>query len=153
MRKLISLVAFLAIGGSASAALAQRCDPWQGSGGWGMGGPYARMYDPTTVTTLSGTIVSIDEVPGARGMAPGLHATIKTSKETLSVHLGPAWYLDNQDVKLQKGDTVEVKGSRVTYQGKPAVIAAEVKKGDATLKLRESDGRPLWAGWRRAPSP
>jgi hypothetical protein len=107
------------------------------------------MYDPSTVESLTGAIVSISEQPSPRGMAPGIHAMVKTDKETISVHLGPSWFVNNQDIKLQKGDTVEVRGSRITYEGKPAVIAAEVKKGGATLKLREPDGTPMWAGWRR----
>jgi hypothetical protein len=48
-----------------------------------------------------------------------------------------------------KGDKIEVKGSRVTISGKPAIIAAEVKKGDTILVLRDSAGIPAWAGWRR----
>jgi hypothetical protein len=44
---------------------------------------------------------------------------------------------------------VEVKGSRVTFEGKPAIIAAEVKKGDEVLKLRDENGFPMWSGWRR----
>ncbi len=42
-----------------------------------------------------------------------------------------------------------LKGSRVTVAGKPALIAAEVTKGDALLKLRDDSGIPAWAGWRR----
>jgi len=38
---------------------------------------------------------------------------------------------------------------RVAFDGKPAIIAAEVKKGDSTLVLRDSAGIPPWAGWRR----
>ncbi|HEV8725573.1 MAG TPA: hypothetical protein VGW77_33555 [Candidatus Binatia bacterium] len=60
---------------------------------------------------------------------------VKTDKETVSVHLGPSWYLENQDVKIDPKDKVEVKGSRITFGGKPAIIAAEVKKGDEVLKL------------------
>ncbi len=26
---------------------------------------------------------------------------VKTDKETVSVHLGPSWYLENQDVKIE----------------------------------------------------
>jgi hypothetical protein len=33
--------------------------------------------------------------------------------------------------------------------GKPALIAAEVKKGDALLRLRDESGIPAWAGWRK----
>jgi len=33
--------------------------------------------------------------------------------------------------------------------GQPAVIAAEVKKGDIVLKLRDDNGIPVWSGWRK----
>jgi hypothetical protein len=44
------------------------------------------------------------------------------------VHLGPSWYLENQDVKIEPKDKVEVKGSRITFGGKPAIIATEIKR-------------------------
>lgn len=122
---------------------------WKGSEGWGMGGGYQRMYNPATVGTVAGTIESIDRITPVRGMAPGVHVTLETEKGPVSVHLGPEWYVERLDAKLAEGDSVEVKGSRVTYDGKPAVIAAEVKKGDNVLKLRDGNGFPAWAGWRR----
>ena len=76
-------------------------------------------------------------------MGQGVHVTLKTATETQSVHLGPAWYLENQDVKLEPKQMVEVKGLRITYCGKPAIIAAEVRKGDEVLKLRDDDGHAL----------
>jgi hypothetical protein len=83
-----------------------------------------------------------------RGMSSGVHLVVKTDKGDVSVHLGPQWYLENQDVKIQPKDKVEVKGSRVTVQGQPAIIAAEVEKGGETLVLRDEAGVPMWAGWR-----
>jgi hypothetical protein len=65
-----------------------------------------------------------------KGMSYGIHAKVKTEKETISVHLGPGWYIEHQDVQIAPQDKVEVKGSRVSFEGKPAIIAAEVKKGD-----------------------
>lgn len=122
---------------------------WRGSGGWGPGSKYGRMYDPKTVETVSGEVVSVDKITPIQGMSYGVHLTLKTDKETISVHLGPGWYIENQDVKIEPKDTIEVKGSRITYEGKPAIIAAEVKKGDEVLKLRDENGFPVWAGWRR----
>ena len=84
-----------------------------------------------------------------KGMSYGIHIILKTATGDIDVHLGPAWYIDNQDVSVKKGDTVEVKGSKVTVGGKPAIIAAEVKKGDETLMLRDEAGFPYWSGWRR----
>jgi hypothetical protein len=107
------------------------------------------MYNPQTVETLSGEVVSIDKFTPMRGMHSGLHAMVKTDKETISVHLGPGWYLENQDVTIEPKDKIEVKGSRITFEGKPALIAAEVKKGDQVLTLRDASGVPAWSGWRR----
>lgn len=74
--------------------------------------------------------------------------SLNRGKDTIEVHLGPQWYLENQEVPLAAGDTVRVKGSKVTFNGKPAIIAVEVKKGDATLTLRDAKGYPSWSGWR-----
>lgn len=121
----------------------------RGSGGWGMGGGYQRMYNPATVETVSGEVIAVNRMTPMKGMATGIHLQLKTDKETLSVHLGPAWYIERLDAQIEKGDTIEVKGSRVTVAGKPAIIAAEVKKGDALLTLRDNSGIPAWSGWRR----
>ncbi len=148
---------FKFIGGSiiiltASFAFAQPMKgmmKWKGSGGWGMGSQYNRMYNPATVETVSGTVESVDKVTPMKGMMYGIHLLLKTDKETISIHLGPGWYIERLDTKIEKGDKIEVKGSRITFAGKPAIIAAEVKKGDNVLILRDSAGIPAWAGWRR----
>ncbi|HXJ80798.1 MAG TPA: DNA-binding protein [Candidatus Methylomirabilis sp.] len=148
MRKIIALTAALAILIPASQALAQGMK-WRGSGGWGPGGSYGRMYDPKTVETVSGEVVKVDRITPMRGMSGGVHLVVKTAKGDVSVHLGPQWYIENRDVKIEPKDTVKVTGSQVTFQGKPALIASEVKKGDETLTLRDATGVPTWAGWRR----
>jgi hypothetical protein len=122
---------------------------WRGSGGWGPGGQYMGMYDPKSVETVKGEVVSVDFVTPMKGMTRGVHLVLKTEKESIPVHLGPSWFIENQDVKLEPKDTVEVKGARVTSAGKPAIIAAEVKKGDAVLTLRDASGFPAWSAMRR----
>jgi len=130
-------------------AWAQGEAKWGGSGGWGPGSQYTRLYDPNTVETMSGEVIKVNRVSPIHGMSAGIHLLVKTDKEQVSVHLGPQWYLDNQDVRIAAGDQVQIKGSRVTLHGKPAIIASEVKKGDDTLKLRDDTGVPAWSGWRR----
>lgn len=121
-----------------------------GAGGWGAG--HGRRFDPRTVETASGEITAIDLITPTRGGSPGVHLTLETDKgETLAVHLGPRWYIDQQPFKLAKGDQVQVRGSRITFQGdKPTVIAAEVTRNGKTMRLRDDRGVPAWAGWRRA---
>ncbi len=123
--------------------------PWKGSGGWGMGSAYQRNFNPSTVETISGTVASVEQTKPMKGMYYGIHIMLKTEKETVEVHLGPGWYVERLDTKIEKGDKLEIKGSRVTMAGKAVIIAAEVKKGDNTLILRDSSGVPAWAGWKR----
>lgn len=146
---LVGIVAFSLALVSASAVLASPNKGRGGSGGWGMGGAYQRMYNPATVETLTGVVESVDKVTPLKGMQYGIHLVVKTDKETIPVHLGPGWFIERLDTKIVKGDTVEVKGSRVMVGGKPAVIAADITKGDDTLKLRDDNGVPVWAGWRK----
>ncbi len=128
-----------------------------GTGGGRMGGPGGAggrmfdqsLFDPKTVTTIQGEIVAIDRFERGRGRA-GVHLTVATGSETLPVHLGPGFYLDQQSVKLAKGDKVEVKGSKVTLGGEPTIIAQEVRRGGEVLALRDASGVPLWRGQGRA---
>ena len=147
-KRIIGVVVTLALILTSSMAFAA-WRGWRGSGGWGMNDSYQRNYNPATVEMISGTVESVDKVTPVKGMYSGIHLMVKTEKETISVDLGPEWYIERLDTKIEKGDKIQVKGSKVTLSGKPAIIAAEVKKGDSTLVLRDSAGIPAWAGWRR----
>ena len=116
-------------------------------------GSYAQrgggIYDTRSVETITGEVVSVDQFVNRGGYNRGVHLLLKTDKETISVHLGPSQYIESQGIKIGQGDKVEIKGSRVTLNGKPAIIAAEVKKEGKTLKLRDETGLPLWRGFRQ----
>jgi len=120
----------------------------QGMGGQGMG--MGRMFDPKTVETLTGEIVEVKAAQsGMQGVANRVTLDLKTAKETVSVYLGPEDYYQQQNVKLAKGDKVEVKGSRVMMGGNPVIIPNYVKKGDQVLKLWDDQGMPPWSRGKR----
>lgn len=100
-----------------------------------------RNYDPKTVETVQGKVLSVDKMQQRGG---GVHLTLQTDKETIAVHLGPSWYVDKQTSKIETNDTITVTGSRITIDGKAAIIAAQVKKGNEILKLRDENGIPVW---------
>lgn len=119
-----------------------------GSGGWGAGHHYSRMYNRGTVESLNGEVISVNKITPSQGMSHGIHLILKTGKETIPVHLGPGWYIENQDIQIQPKDKIQITGSRINFAGKPAIIAAEIKKGNDILKLRDEKGFPAWSGWR-----
>lgn len=150
MKKFTTIFAVMALLGVivVPSVYSQGGPQWRGGGGWGAGSQYNRLYDAKTVETISGEVIAMEYIDPGKGASKGMHMTLKTEKETVSVHLGPAWFIENQDMKIEPKDKVEIKGSRVKYEGKPAIIAAEVNKDDSVLKLREKNGAPVWAAWR-----
>lgn len=114
-----------------------------GAGGPGRPGR-ARLFDPATVTTVSGQVEEVVRQDGRRSQ--GIRVTLKTSEGALDVHLGPASFLDQHSLSVAKGDALEVTGSKVQMGGQPALVAQKVKKGDVTVTLRDADGVPAWAG-------
>ena len=102
-----------------------------------------RGYNPATEVTVKGTVEEVRQVSGRMGWS-GTHLTVKTDKETLDVHLGPADFVAAGKLEIAKGDQVEVTGSRVKYEGADALLAREVRKGEKVLTLRDVRGIPLW---------
>jgi hypothetical protein len=142
------VIAALVIGLTPMAALAQR-GPWAGSGGWGSDGHWGRIYNPSNVVTIDGTVSAIENFAPPRGMSQGVHLVLATKDGKLTILLGPAWYVDHQDATLAVGDTVQVVGARATLDGKDVIVAKSVTKGDQILQLRDDNGVPFWAGCRR----
>jgi hypothetical protein len=140
---------FLLLSIISSTSYSQRGWKSRGSGGWGHKDNYNQLFDAKTIESLTGTVMEIDSITPMRGMSNGFHLMLKTEKELISVHLGPAWYIENQDMDIRKNDKIEIKGSRITFDGKPAIIASEIRKGDDTLSLRDESGYPTWSGWRK----
>jgi hypothetical protein len=121
----------------------------RGNGGWGQNSNYGRMFNPSTIETLTGSIVAVERIVPEAKMSYGLHLKVQTEKGVVSVHLGPTWYLDNQEIQFKEGDKVVVEGSRITFNSAPAIIAIYVEKDDHVLKLRDPSGYPVWNGWRK----
>lgn len=122
-----------------------------GYGNWRRGNYHHRMYSARTVETITGTVIRVNNITSHRNTFGGLHLIVKTAKEDMDVHLGPNWYIRNQNIQINQQDKIKVRGWKTTIAGKPAIIAAEVTKGNQVLTLRNPDGSPLWNGredWR-----
>jgi len=126
---------------------AQRGAQW--GAGWRAEDAYYRQYNIATLDTMSGEVVKKERFFVGNGLSPGIHIVVKNESETISVHLGPTWFVESQDEVIEVGDMVEVFGSRIIYRGDPAIIAAQVTRGDLVLQLRDEQGYPAWSGWRR----
>jgi hypothetical protein len=122
-----------------SMALAHEC-PCPGRGGRG--------YDLATEITLKAKVVKVEQVDCSERCGMGTHLIVKADSDKVEVHLGPSDFLEEKGFEFKKGDAIAVTGSTVKCMGEEFLVAREVKRGDATLKLRDSRGIPEWAGRR-----
>lgn len=123
---------------------------WRGSGGWGVGLPYAAQFDPTSLRQLSGEVVAVNKITPVHGMTEGIAITVRTHNETVIVHLGPLWFLERQDaLRFIPGDSLGVTGSQTTVQGEKVLIATAITRKGKQLLLRDTQGIPLWSSLRQ----
>jgi hypothetical protein len=111
------------------------------------------MYNPNTVETITGTIKDIQYVKQASGRDYGVHLMVTTQKNQYEVHLGPRWFLEENQLNFTVGEEIEVKGSKKMINRRLTLIAAKITNRDRTVVLRDEYGIPMWSGrkgyWRR----
>ena len=144
MKKCVILLSvFLVIGAFSGVVLAQPQGKCPTSPGWPMG----RMYNPKTVETLDGKIESLETVTASKMDIPArVLLKLKTNKETVTVYLGPKWYLEKQKAKLAPGDYIQVKGSRITLDNQPVILPNTITKGSEVMQFWDEQGSPRWRG-------
>jgi hypothetical protein len=121
---------------------------WAQSGP-GKGGAPSGLYNPDTVVTVSGMVIA-KTPPSTKGLPQLVYLTLKTEAGKITVFLGPDLYVDKLPVQIKNLDKIQVTGSRISWEGKPVILASEIKRGDQILKLREPNGMPVWSGRGKA---
>ena len=120
-------------------------------GGWGVDTPYGRLYDPAKEQIISGQVVSIETSAPIPGMAPGMQLLVQTDDgKSTRVQVGPAWYMERQDLNVKENTHVQVTGARAEIEGQPVLMAREVQFDGQVIMLRDAQGMPMWSSLRRA---
>ena len=101
-------------------------------------------YDAKTVETIGGKVLSIEKTTPAKRRGYWVDLMLQSEKETIAVQLGPAWYIDKQTPRIEANDTIMVTGSRVMMDGRPAIVPADITRGNELLELRDDNGIPVW---------
>ncbi len=74
---------------------------------------------------------------------------LQTQREIIDVHLGPEWYINQQDSEIHRGDQIAVTGARILFGDASALMATEIVKGEDVLQMRGIEGDPVWIAWRK----
>ena len=114
----------------------------------GGGGIGPQIYGLQTAVTTQGIVERVEafQTLGPSGLPEGgmsLGVVLKTDQGSLTVHLAPPWYLNQNNFSVRVGDILEVRGSRSPIS-MAAIIARVVTNDGRTLRLRDEQGLPLW---------
>lgn len=101
-------------------------------------------YTPTSEQTMHGWVVETKDFDCPVTGTLGSHITVKNETGSIEVHLAPASFMKQYEINIRKGDNVTVVGSKITYEGKSALIAKSVAIGHDTYNFRDQSGKPLW---------
>jgi hypothetical protein len=71
---------------------------------------------------------------------------LKTKHGFVTVRLGPTKFVRDHHFFFVDGDRLIVIGFPAPGRGRTAIVSEEVIKSKRDLTLRDSNGRPLWAG-------
>lgn len=104
------------------------------------------LYNPQSVVTVVGTVVSMTPPQVKQGLPYLVYLTLQAKEGKITIFLGPSLYIDKLPVQIKVLDKVIVTGSKITWQGSPVILAAEVKRGKDVLKLRDPNGVAVWSG-------
>ncbi|MBX3359537.1 MAG: PRC-barrel domain-containing protein [Phycisphaeraceae bacterium] len=115
-----------------------------GEDAWSTQGPVLRAIDRGSATKISGTVSNVHSVDLGEGVRPAKALTLKTTTGEQVVLLGPAWYMDNQPIKCDKGAVISSDVYQTTINGKPYWIARTIDVNGDHIVLIDSSNTPSW---------
>ncbi len=102
-------------------------------------------YDAATEARISGTIEEIKEFDCPVSGTVGYHLALKTAGGAVVVHVAASKFLKEYEILFEKGQHIEVVGSKVKQEnGEEAWLAREIIRGQNTYAFRDKQGNPLW---------
>ena len=114
-------------------------------------GNITRLYDTSTVKTITGIITKKDTAQSGYGRFPGIILNLENETGKIKVFIAPIWYLNQENLQFTTGDSITVTGSKVTFQNKPLIITKYFNYKKKKVTIRDENGAPVWAGKRMGP--
>jgi len=109
------------------------------------GDPYAQSLDTASRSRIEGEVVRVERVRSGSFGEQIIISVQPASGPVARVALGPSWYVNGATVAPMRGDKVIIEAVAMPRHADNLHAAYELRRGDRVLKLRDGEGRPLWA--------
>lgn len=99
-----------------------------------------RQYNPAAETTITGTVQQMVHTRA------GEHVIVNTPQGQYNVALGPAAYVNQQNLNLTPGAPISITGAPTNIGGQQFFVARDVEQNGRTVAFRNAQGVPAWTG-------
>lgn len=72
----------------------------------------------------------------------------KANNGKIAVNLGPVWFIEENGLSINEGDSIQVTGAKMRTNGRFVMIATVVTKNGKSINVRDSEGTALWGSPR-----
>lgn len=100
-------------------------------------------YNSATELSIYGRVTEVRE-RDAPPTLKGIHVSLDVDGRLYQIYVCPAPFLKSFDITLQKGDGLQIKGSRIKFEGSELILARQLRKQNDVLELRDAKGNPYW---------
>jgi sporulation protein YlmC with PRC-barrel domain len=112
---------------------------------WGAEGQIQQQFRQGQEVQIRGTVSSVSRGEVMPGTAEAVVVVIRDQQgQEHTVKLGPAWFLQRQDLMVRAGEEIAIEGRKVQIDGREVVLAQSARTTQAGLWLRDEQGRPRW---------
>src|SRR5581483_3034893 len=94
-------------------------------------------YVKSNEVHLKGVIQDVRDYQCPISGTLGGHISLKTDSGEIELHLAATKYMKNYEIVFNKGDQIEVVGSKVKFQGADTILAREITRGTDTFTFRD----------------
>ncbi len=91
---------------------------------------------------MTGTVEQVNRY--TCGPFSSTYVTLNTNQGRITVQLAPSQYLSQNQFRINRGDQIQVTGSRLNVNGNDVLLARLVSNGQRTVALRTPQGAPQW---------
>lgn len=139
----VALLVFV-FGHMTTSVYAEGCARCRLASGWTLASRPSTAFSSDTITTISGEVVSVQEVAPDQEVVPGIYILVQVDDDQWPVRLAPLDYLSKQGVTIEPKDQVVVAGSEVELIGRSGLIATQLQHKGKTVQLRGDKGVAKW---------
>lgn len=97
-------------------------------------------YTTPKTTQFVGNITKVQQLPQQR-----MQVEVQTpSGQAYQVDLGPKSFLEQHNLKITRGQSIQITGFSVEQQGQAVIKAQKVMQDSQSVELRNAQGEPIW---------